>query len=68
MLDQIANWLLAIPDSIPIMLGADPHNAGLVRALFALFLIALFVYVIAMRPFASVIGRLFNRPPKDGQP
>jgi hypothetical protein len=67
MLDQITNWLLAIPDSIPIMLGADPHNAELVRVLFALLLIALVVYVIAMRPFASIFGRLFNRRPKDGQ-
>jgi hypothetical protein len=66
MLEQIANWLLAIPDSIPILLGADPQNAALVRALFVLFLIALFVYIMAMRPFAAVIGRLFNRRPKDG--
>jgi hypothetical protein len=67
MLDRIVDWLLAIPDSIPILLGADPHNAALVRALFALVLIVLFVYVMAMRPFGSVIDRLFNRRPKDGQ-
>jgi hypothetical protein len=65
MLDRIAEWILAIPDSIPILLGADPHNAALVRAVFALLLIVLFVYIMAMRPFGSVIGRLFGRRPKD---
>ena len=65
MLDRIAEWLLAIPDSIPILLGANPENAALVRALFVLMLIALFVYIMAMRPFGSVIGRLFGRHPKD---
>jgi hypothetical protein len=66
MLDHIANWLLAIPESIPIMLGADPHNAMLIRDMLALLLIALIVYVIAMRPFAPVIDWLFKRHPKDG--
>jgi hypothetical protein len=65
MLDRIAEWLLAMPDSIPILLAANPGNATQVRALFALLLIALFVYIMAMRPFGSVIGRLFGRHPKD---
>lgn len=66
MLDRIIDWLLAIPESIPILLGADPHNAHLVRALAALLLIAIFVYVMAMRPFSGIIGRLFGRS-KDKQ-
>ena len=65
MLDRIAEWLLAIPNSIPILLGAGPDNAVLVRAMVALLLIVLFVYIMAMRPFGSVIGRLFGRNPKD---
>ena len=66
MLDRISDWLLAIPDSIPILLGAAPQNAHLVRALAVLVLIALFVYVMAMRPFAGIMGRLFGRS-KDKQ-
>lgn len=65
MLDRVAEWLLAIPDSIPILLGATPHNAALVRALFVLLLIALFVYIMAKRPLKSAIGRLLGRHPKD---
>jgi hypothetical protein len=65
MLDRIADWLLAIPESVPILLGADPHNAMLVRALFVLLMIGLFVYIMAMRPFGSLFGRLFGRHPKD---
>jgi hypothetical protein len=56
MLDRIADWILAIPDSVPILLGADPHNAMLIRAMFALLLIAFVVYLIAMRPFRSVFA------------
>lgn len=65
MLDRIADWLLAIPDSVPILLGADPHNAALVRAMVALLLIALVIYAIAFWPFGSIIGRLFGRRSKN---
>jgi hypothetical protein len=61
MFERITDWLLAMLDSIPILLGADPHNAHLVRAMAALLLIALFVYFMAMRPFGGIIRRLFRR-------
>ncbi len=61
MLDRIAEWILAIPNSIPILLGADPHNAELVRAMAALFLIVLIVYLIAMRPFRSLFNYFANK-------
>jgi uncharacterized membrane protein len=64
-LDRVTEWLLDTLDKIPVLLGADLHNAGLVRALFALLLLALFVYIMAMRPFRFSIGRLFGRRPKD---
>jgi hypothetical protein len=67
MFDRIADWLLAIPDSVPILLGADPHNAALVRALAALLLIGLAIYTIAFWPFGSIIGRLFGRRSKNRQ-
>lgn len=65
MLDRIVDWLLDTLDRIPILLGADPHNAKLIRALFVLILISLFVYIMAMRPFGRVIDRLLGRHPKD---
>jgi hypothetical protein len=42
--------------SVPILPGADPENAALVRALAALLLIAFIVYLVAMRPFRGIIG------------
>ena len=66
MFDRFVEWLLEKLDSIPILLGAEPHNAHLVRAVAALFLITLFVYIMAMRPFRGVIGRLLGRS-KDRQ-
>jgi hypothetical protein len=61
MLDRIADWILAIPNSIPILLGADPHNAALVRMVAALLLIVLVVYLIAARPFRSISARFSSR-------
>lgn len=61
MLDRIAEWILAIPNSIPVLLGADSHNAELVRAVAALFLIVLVAYLIAMRPFRSLFDYFVNK-------
>jgi hypothetical protein len=65
MLDQIAEWILAIPNSVPILLGAEPHNAALVRACAALLLIVFVVYLIAARPFRSIVSRFSSRSRKD---
>ena len=54
--EKVADWILAIPESVPILLGADPHNAALIRALSALVLIAFVVFVIARRPFRSIFS------------
>jgi len=51
MLDRITEWILDALDFVPSLLGADPHNASLVRALVVLLLIGIIVYLIAMRPF-----------------
>ena len=61
MLDQIADWILAIPNSVPILLGAEPHNAALVRAIAALSLIVLIVYLIAMRPLRSFFSNVAKK-------
>jgi hypothetical protein len=65
MLDRIAEWILAIPNSVPILLGAEPHNAALVRACAALLLIAFVVYLLAARPFRSILSRFASRRGKD---
>lgn len=61
MLDRIAEWILAIPNSVPILLGAEPHNAALVRAIAAVLLIVIVVYLIAARPFRSIFSRFASR-------
>jgi hypothetical protein len=61
MLDRIAEWILAIPNSVPILLGADQHNAALVRAVAALFLIVFILYLIAMRPLRSILKYFTNK-------
>jgi hypothetical protein len=57
MLRQISEWILAIPHGVPILFGADAPNAALIRAMVALLLIVLVVYLIAMRPFRFAISR-----------
>jgi len=57
MLHQISEWILAIPNSVPILLETDTPNATLIRAMVALLLIVLIVYLVAMRPFRSAISR-----------
>jgi hypothetical protein len=57
MLHFFTEWILDTLDRVPILFGADPHNAALVRALFVLILISLVVYLIAMRPFRSFINQ-----------
>ncbi len=52
--EKLAGWILSIPGSVPILLGADPHHAALVRALSALILIAFVVFLFAKCPFRSI--------------
>jgi F0F1-type ATP synthase membrane subunit b/b' len=61
MLNQIAEWILAIPNSVPILLGAEPHNAMLVRAIAAILFIVFIVYLVAMRPFRSFFSNIANK-------
>lgn len=58
-LGKIAEWILAIPNSVGILLGADPHNASLVRTMAALLLIALVIYLIANWPL-RIVRELFK--------
>jgi hypothetical protein len=60
-LDWIAERLLAAVNSVPVLFGVDAHHATLIRAVAALLLIVLVVYLIAMRPFRSFISRSKDR-------
>ena len=57
MLDWAAEQILSLLSVIPPLFGADPHHFAAIRAMAALVLIVLVVYVIAMWPFHSVIAR-----------
>ena len=61
MLDRIAEWILALPNSIPPLLGADSHQAELVRAVAAVLLIVFVIYVIAMRPLRLDVRQRLSR-------
>ena len=67
-LEKIAEWILAIPGSISILLGADPHNASLVRAMAALLLIVFLIYLIANKPLRSILAMFKNRNSKRDKP
>ena len=67
-LEKIAEWIIAIPGSIPILLGADPHNASLVRAMAALLLIVFLIYLIAINPLRSILALFKNRNSKRDKP
>ena len=60
MMDQIADWILAVVNSVPILLGADQHHAELIRGTATLLLIVLVMIVIAMLPFRYIVAQLFE--------
>ena len=51
----ISEWILAIVDSVPVLFEAAKHNATLIRAMAALFLVLLIM--CAMPPVRSFIAR-----------
>jgi hypothetical protein len=58
MLDWIGEKILAIVTFVPALLVAEDSPTFMaVRAMFGLLLIVLIAYLIAMRPFRSVIVR-----------
>lgn len=61
MLDRITEFILSIVNLIPNVFGSDPHHFTAIRAMIALLLIVFVAYIIAMRPFRSVIARCLSR-------
>jgi len=61
-LDWFSETIWAIVTYVPALFVAeDSPNFMLIRAMFGLLLIVLVVYVIAMRPFRSVVARCIRR-------
>jgi hypothetical protein len=58
MLDWFSERILSGLHAVPPIFGADAPHFAAARAFAALLLIALVVYVIAMRPFAPLISYL----------
>lgn len=57
LLDRITDWLIRAVTFIPAMFVAeDSPEFVLIRAMFALTLITIIVFLIAMRPFRSLIA------------
>ena len=56
MLDWLSEWILSVLHAVPPIFGADAPHFAAARALAALLLIAIVVYVIAMRPFDPLIS------------
>lgn len=61
MLDWIAESILSIANFVPPLFSSDETQFKLVRSMFALLLIVLLVYIIAMTPFRSLFARLTNK-------
>ena len=59
----ISEWILAVVDSVPVLFGAAMHNATLIRAMAALFLIL--VVLCALRPVRVFIVRHLKRSPRE---
>jgi hypothetical protein len=60
-LDRIAEWVLSVLNSVPVLFGSDTPHFLLIRAMFALLLIVIVVYVIAMVPFRSLFAGIAAR-------
>ena len=56
MFDWFGEWILSLLHAVPPIFGADAPHFEAARALAALLLITLVVYVIAMRPLSPLIG------------
>jgi hypothetical protein len=58
----ISEKIMAIVSYVPALFVAeDSPNFILIRAMFALLLIVFVVYLIAMRPTRSLVGRCMRR-------
>ena len=58
MLDNFADWVLGIVDSVPILFGAAPPQAAAIRAVAAVLLLVLIIYIVVTR--GSIFKKLIR--------
>jgi peptidoglycan/LPS O-acetylase OafA/YrhL len=61
MLDWISESILAIVHAVPAVFVNDEHHFFLMRAMFALLIMVLLVYIVAMWPFGKRASKRGNR-------
>jgi cbb3-type cytochrome oxidase subunit 1 len=68
MFDWITERVMALVNLVPAMFVSDEHHFALVRAMFALLLIVLIVYILAMWPFGSLVARIRSKFRGESEP
>ena len=61
MLHWVAERIMALVNSLPPLFVSDEHHFVLIRTMFALLLVVLVVYILAMWPFGSIIARIRSK-------
>jgi hypothetical protein len=61
MLDWFAEHIMALINYLPPVFVSDEHHFVLIRTMFALLLVVLVVYILAMWPFGSIIARIKSK-------
>ena len=61
MLHWVAERIMALINFLPPVFVSDEHHFVLIRTMFALLLVVLVVYILAMWPFGSLIARIKNK-------
>jgi threonine/homoserine/homoserine lactone efflux protein len=61
MLHWVAERIMALINFLPPVFVSDEHHFVLLRTMFALLLVVLVVYIMAMLPFGSLIARIKNK-------
>jgi hypothetical protein len=61
MLEWVTERIMALINSFPPIFVSDEHHFVLIRTMFALLLVVLVVYILAMWPFGSIIARIRSK-------
>jgi hypothetical protein len=61
MLHWVSERIMAVINSLPPLFVSDEHHFALVRTMFALLLVVVVVYILAMWPFGSIIARIRSK-------
>jgi len=61
MLHWVSERIMALINALPPVFVSDEHHFALIRTMFALLLVVLVVYILAMWPFGSIIARIRSK-------